>query len=245
MRLDTNKEIYWLQQEKYGGATPPAFFDDKKRLKNGEPLDYVIGSKPFLGCVIDLAHRPLIPRAETEYWVQKVLATLPHSPIHILDLFAGSGCVGVALARHLPNARVDFADNDSNCLKQIHKNIELNNLTPQTQVIKSDVFSNITQRYDYIFANPPYIARNSKSVQPSVLNYEPPVALFADNNGLDLIQKTIQNARKHLQPNGTLFIEHDPHQTQSIHNLAKTLLYTNIKTHKDQYNVERVTGVGV
>ena len=245
MRSDTNntKELHWLQQEKYGGTTPPAFFDDKKRLESGEPLDYIIGSKPFLGCTIDLTFRPLIPRTETENWVEKVLATLPRSPIHILDIFAGSGCVGVALARHLPNARVDFADNDLNCLKQIRKNIALHNLTPRAQVMQSNVFSNITCRYDYIFANPPYIARNSTGVQDSVLNHEPHAALFARNNGFNLIQKTIQGAHEHLKPNGTLFIEHDPHQTQQIHNLAHTLPYKRIHTHKDQYEYERMTEV--
>lgn len=245
MRLDTNnsKELHWLQQEKYGGTTPPAFFNDKKRLESGEPLDYIIGSKPFLGCAIDLTFRPLIPRTETENWVEKVLATLPGSPIHILDIFAGSGCIGVALAHHLPNARVDFVDNDLQTLKQIQKNIALHNLTPRARVIQSNVFSNITCSYDYIFANPPYIARNSTSVQPSVVNYEPHTALFANNNGFNLIQQTIQNAHKHLKPNGTLFIEHDPHQAQRINALAKTLPYKNIHTHTDQYGHKRMTQV--
>ena len=119
-------------------------------------------------------------RAETEYWVEKILKTLPRSPIHILDIFAGSGCVGVALAHHLPSAHIDFADNDLNCLKQIRKNITLHNLTPRTKVINSNVFSNLTHRYDYIFANPPYLSRDSKDIQDSVLNYESHTALFAD-----------------------------------------------------------------
>ena len=245
MRLDTNntKELYWLQQEKYGGTTPPAFFKDKKRLEQGEPLDYIIGSKPFLGSVIDLSCRPLIPRAETEYWVEKILATLPHSPISVLDIFAGSGCIGVALARHRPNARVEFADNDPLCLKQIRKNIALHDLTRRAHVTQSNVFSRITNQYDYIFANPPYVARASTDIQPSVVEYEPHAALFADNNGFEFIQQTLQNARNHLKPNGTLFIEHDPRHARPIRKLAQTLRYKSIQTHADQYGVERMTQV--
>ena len=247
MRLDTNntKELYWLQQEKYGGTTPPAFFRDKKRLEQGEPLDYIIGSKPFLGCVIDLSCRPLIPRVETEHWVEKILATLPHSPISVLDIFAGSGCIGVALARHRPNARVEFADNDPQCLQQLRKNIALHNLTRRAQVIQSNVFSRIAKQYDYICANPPYISRASTDIQPSVVEYEPHTALFADNNGFEFIQQTLQNARNHLKPNGTLFIEHDPRHTRLIHQFVQTLPYKRTQTHTDQYGIERMTELGV
>ena len=233
------KELLWLKNEKYQGQTPCQFFSDKQRLENGEPLDYIIGTKPFLGTNIDLSYHPFIPRIETEYWIEKILKTLPcFSPLHILDIFSGSGCIGVALARHLPNAHIDCVDNNPNALKQIQKNATLHNLNKQITIIKSNVFSNITQQYDYIFANPPYLSRSSQTIQTSVVQHEPHDALFADNNGMYYIEQIIQKAHQHLRKNGVLYIEHDPEQTQSIHAKAKGFTP---QTYTDQYGLKRVT----
>lgn len=242
MSIPSAQELQWLRDEKYGGEEPPAFHKDVLRLQKGEPLEYVIGNAPFLGCTIDLSFRPLIPRAETEYWVEKALQEIPlDASVHILDIFSGSGCIGVALAAHRPNAHVDFAELDGDALKQIQKNIIANGVSAHTRVLKSDVFANIKDTYDFIFANPPYIAPDATDVQPSVKDWEPNIALFADDSGMALINRTIADAHTHLTSGGTLYIEHDPRQNKAIESYAKQFPYSSVSTLKDQYGRLRVT----
>src|SRR3989344_8156430 len=119
-----SQDTKWLLQEKYNGVQSAAFLRDCERITAGEPLDYVIGFSRFLGCTIDLLERPLIPRTETEWWVEKILDRLrrPTSQSRVLDMFAGSGCIGVALLKPLAGMRVDFIDVEAKCIRQVKKN---------------------------------------------------------------------------------------------------------------------------
>jgi len=241
------KEEMWLLEEKYHGEKTRAFFLDIARLKKGEPIDYIIGFTPFLGCHIDLSELPLIPRTETELWVERAIEGILNKrgkeTLNCLDLFSGSGCVGIALAHHLKSATVDFGDNNKRCLKQIQKNIQKNKIKKtSTNVYESDCFENIPEKkYDYIFANPPYISKErEKNIQESVLKWEPHDALFAKDEGLYFIKKIIQKASDFLNKNGTIFIEFDSCQKERI---ETELIPKNIYKHefwKDQFGKWRV-----
>src|SRR5437016_3542988 len=119
------KEIQWLLKEKYHGKPKKQFAKDIKRLEAGEPIGYVIGFTEFLGSKIDLSFKPLIPRPETEYWVEKVIEEMGnnlqsfanHGP-KVLDIFAGSGCIGVSIMRHIREAHVTFAEKDKQMVEQ-------------------------------------------------------------------------------------------------------------------------------
>jgi release factor glutamine methyltransferase len=178
MKEKLQKEIQWLLEEKYGGVETPAFFADVQRLKKNEPLDYIIGWKEFLGCRIDLSRHPFIPRSETEFWASKAIEDIKkHSnilenvgmsegvgSIRCLDLCAGSGCIGVAVLKHISKACVDFAEYDEKLLEQIRINAKLNVISPDRyRVFQSDIFSEVRDQYDYIFANPPYLAHGSRT----------------------------------------------------------------------------------
>ncbi len=271
------REINWLLQEKYFGVENAKFKKDVARLKKGEPLDYVIGFTTFLGCKIDLSRRPLIPRVETEFWVQKAIEKIYHKSygrqiygIRVLDMFAGSGCIGVAIMRHIENSHVVFAEKNKRCLDQIRINIKLNgdgkvmskNIYPKNrrssifgvedknrfEIIQSDIFSNIKgnpafakgfgeARFDYIFANPPYIPTTDKhKVQASVLKYEPKVALWGGEDGLVFIWKFLAEAKNFLNPGGKIYMEFDSPQKPKIEKLAKQYGYGNCEFGKDQYN---------
>jgi release factor glutamine methyltransferase len=208
--------------------------------KESEPLEYIRGFAEFLGCKIDLSlpagrqvKRPLIPRPETEFWVEKAIASINKNSrvfsvrqkhdLKILDIFCGSGCIGLAIVRHVKNAKVTFADK--------YKYIDTPNF------IRSDLFSNIKGKFDYIFANPPYVATKWKhKVQKSVLEYEPHSALFAGPDGLFYIKKFLKQAKRFLRPNGKIFMEFSPEQKEEIESLLKKFKYKKWVFRQDQFD---------
>lgn len=212
--------------------------------------DYARGSVPFLDCTISLDSRPLIPRAETEYWVEQAIADvrkeLGSTPLRILDLFAGSGAIGVALLSHLPGARVDFGEIDEAHFPTIRKNISGNGIDEaRARIIETNAWSRIADQYDYIFANPPYLAESRRAhIQDSVLAHEPALALFAEEDGFSLIRKTVGGLREHLLPQGALYIEHDPEQAVPLASLAIGLGLA-AETRKDQFGLDRFTRISV
>ena len=240
------KEEQWLLNEKYNGIKNRDFQKDLKKLKSGIPLAYLIGNVEFLNCTIDLSYKPLIPRSETEFWVddfiKKNKKARPY--LAVLDIFAGSGCIGLAVLKNLKNTKVDFAEKNPQYIKQIKKNLKINSATSRgcCKIYESDVFENIPEKkYDAILANPPYIAKKEKkNVQKSVLENEDHKALFTKDNGLHFIKKLILEAPKYLKQSGELWIEFDPWQTPLI---KKFLKETNIQNYKfwiDQYKKNRV-----
>lgn len=247
--MNYNREIQWLFQEKYKRKESSQFLTDVRRLKRGEPIAYVIGSIPFLGCTIHLSMRPFIPRPETEYWVEKAIKKITQSrgndPIHCLDLFSGSGCIGIALLKHLPNAQVDFAEKNKKFRDQISINIAKNHIHPyRAEIISSNFLKNIKNKYDYIFANPPYISKQRiQTVQKSVLRWEPHEALFASKKGLYYIQELIERTSAYVVPGGSVFIEFDPWQKKEIEKIINKDKTMHGEFWKDQYNRWRVISV--
>jgi release factor glutamine methyltransferase len=250
-----SKEEQWLLEEKYAGQPNPAFVRDRMRLAYGEPLAYVIGFVDFLGCRIDLSGRPLIPRPETEYWTEKALQNVDcrmqnekSKSLRVLDLFAGSGCIGIALLKHLPCAAVDFADIDNGCLRQIRRNLEINHISMERfEVFQSDVFAGISpgRRYNVIFANPPYIDRVNAltRVATSVKDFEPDCALFAEEEGLAYIRQLLAEARNFLHPGGSLYLEYDDIQKKSIETILEEYGYRDFSFHRDQFGKWRYVKV--
>jgi release factor glutamine methyltransferase len=251
--MNIDKETRWLLKDKYNGKATNKFYKDVERLREGEPLDYVIGftefGVPSGSCKIDLSKKPLIPRPETEFWVSEELKNIKTGKV--LDIFSGSGCIGIAILMHIKSAKVVFVDNDKNCIKQIKINLKLNNVDKKRyRVIKSNIFDNIKNKYDFIFANPPYIpTKNEIKVQKSVLKYEPKKALFAGKDGLTYIKKFLKQAKNHLNLDGKIFMEFDSPQKNEIEKLLRTLRrgsgrfcgteYSNFEFKKDQYGKYR------
>ena len=183
------------------------------------PTEYKKGFIRFLGCKINLSKRTFIPRVETEYWVKKAIQelriknknlafseNLDSRPsrireLKILDMFAGSGCIGIAILKACPEfcRRVDFADIDKKAISQIKINLKLNRISQKRyKIYRSNLFEKLKGKtYNFIFANPPYVAKDRiGEVQKSVLKYEPKKALFSGKKGLNYIKKLLEKMEK-------------------------------------------------
>jgi len=210
-----------------------------------QPIEYKRGFKGFLGCKIDLSQKPMIPRPETEFWLKKAIKTINQGKKRVvcLDVFAGSGCIGIAVLKNCSELcqRMDFLDIIKDFLKQIKINLDINKISPgKYKIIHSDIFTNLTTlkvvKYDYIFANPPYVGLDKRHlVQESVLNWEPLIAIFGGEDGLLYIGRFLKDARKHLKKGGKIYLEFDHIRKKETEELLKQLKYKNYKFHKDQF----------
>lgn len=237
----------WLLKEKYDGIETPAFEVDCKRLAFGEPLAYIIGHIPFLDRRIFLDSHPLIPRPETEYWTMRAITEITQKggPVHVLDLCAGSGCIGIAVLSAVPSVRVDFAEINASHHPTILKNLRENGIEEsRARFFGGDLFADIPPKntYDFILANPPYIdPGKTERVQDSVLRYEPSEALFGGIGGMEIIRRILEEAPWHLALQGVLYIEHEPEQSEAIAILADSPAYISCQTFPDQWGVGRYT----
>ncbi len=219
-----NREEKWLREEKYGGADTDAYQRDVARLRAGEPLAYVIGSIPFLGLTIHLDSHPLIPRPETEWWTEKLIATL--SPgVRVLDLCAGSGAVGCAILKQVPDARVSFGEIDPAHGETIAKNIRENEIDASRADIRiGDLFAPFADvppsTFDVIAANPPYIP-SMRALDDSVAKYEPALALRGGVDGLELVRRIASDAPRWLTEGGALWMEVDSEHADAARDLVE------------------------
>jgi len=235
-----SSEERWLLEEKYKGEKTEGFFADLEKLNTGTPLAYLIGHIPFLNTTIYLDSHPLIPRAETEYWTKNVLEEIKvcPSPV-ILDLCAGSGCIGVAVAKEIQDSKVSFVEINAVHHDTILKNIDANSVDrARCRIYGGDLFECVHGKYDFILSNPPYIDKSLDRTQQSVIDHEPQEALYGGADGLEIVQRIIKDSPRYLAPFGKLFIEHEPEQTDAIHQLGTLVGYT-VTTHNDQYNIPR------
>jgi release factor glutamine methyltransferase len=240
-----SQEVKWLLEEKYRGEKTAGFFTDVAKLEAGKPLAYIIGHIPFLNCTIYLDSHPLIPRPETEFWVAEVIKEISRSTqisLKVLDLCAGSGCIGVAVAKATPKAFVDFIELEVEHVETIKKNCQNSQLDKsKLNIWQGNLFAvqeiDTVGKYDFILTNPPYIDPEVDRTENSVKGFEPHVALYGGVAGMEVIARIISEATKYLNPAGQLWIEHEPEQVAAIESLALGK-YT-FTSHKDQYGLVR------
>ncbi len=238
------QEESWLLKEKYNGTLVDGFIADCARLKGGEPLAYIIGHIPFLNTTIYLGSHPLIPRTETEFWTKQVIDEFSARGLtsgKVLDLCAGSGCIGTAVLKALPDCMVDFVEIEESHHSTIQKNILQNGIDIQrVRIMGGNLFEHVSDTYDYILTNPPYINKDLGRTDPEVILHEPEKALFGGQDGFEIIQAILESAHRFLTREGVLYIEHEPEQQDSIHQFGKTH-FPYIETQNDQYGIPRFT----
>lgn len=209
-----------------------------KQLNNGKPLAYVLNWTPFYNCKFFIDENVLIPRFETELLVEKIIkyANNLNQNLHILDLCSGSGCIGITLQKNL-NCKVDVVELSENACKIIKKNANINNST--IKIIKSNMFDKISQKYDIIVSNPPYIPTSDiETLDPSVKNFEPKLALDGGPDGLDFYRIIAKNSFKFLKNDGKLFLEIGFNQANAIKKLLEPNFF-DINIYKDLSGKDR------
>ena len=211
-----------------------------ERLKKNEPIQYIQGETCFYGSMFRVAPGVLIPRPETEELVDLVLKEKSRADLRVLDIGTGSGAIAISLKAARPNWQVTASDISADAL-QLAKENALKNQVELT-LIQSDVFSQITERFDMIISNPPYIAYDDEDeVGINVLASEPHLALFADENGFAIYRQIIENASEHLTENGKLYFEIGYKQGEGLRALlSKHFPAKRVRVIKDMFGKDRM-----
>lgn len=215
-------------------------------LKQEIPIQYLLGKTNFYGLDFQVNSNVLIPRPETEELVAWILESLKSKvesqKIRILDIGTGSGCIAISLAKNIPNASVYAIDVSEKALATAKKNAEINsvNVTFITQNILETL--DLMQQFDIIVSNPPYVRNLEKAeIKKNVLNYEPHVALFVeDNDALVFYKKIAELAQKNLSKNGQLYFEINQYLGKEMIDLLEKMNFKNIELKKDIYGNDRM-----
>jgi len=186
---------------------------------NRMPIAYIIGHKEFYGRNFIVTKDTLIPRPESEAIIDMLKNIIENTqkPLNLIDIGTGSGCLGITAKLEFPALNVVLADISSKALKVATLNAE--RLLAITTTLQSDLLSNCDTKIDIIIANLPYVDKSWERSPET--NYEPSLALFANNNGKSLIEKLLKQAKKSLKQGGYIIIEADPEQHKELIKFAR------------------------
>lgn len=214
-------------------------------LKKQKPIQYILGETEFYGLPFLVNKDVLIPRPETEELVELILVESRKSKVkslRILDIGTGSGCIPISLKKNLPDAKVFAVDVSENALEVAKENAKLNSV--EVNFIKINILEteDLEQQFDIIVSNPPYVRMLEKDeIKSNVLEFEPHLALFVeDNDPLLFYRKIAQLAKKNLNENGKLYFEINQYLGKETVGLLESLGFTNIKLLKDIYGNDRM-----
>ncbi len=220
-----------------------------KRAGQHEPVAYLVGRTEFYSLQMEVDGNCLIPRPETELLVQKAIEFLRtrEGTQHVCDLCTGSGCIAVAIAKNVPDAKVTATDLSDAALAMAARNVEKHELQDRVELLCGDLFEplvphlDVTQ-WDLIVCNPPYVsAAEYEALDKNVKDYEPPSALLAGDDGLDVYRRLAEGIDRHLKPGGTLLLEIGYAQGPAVREiLMDTGLFAEVTVEKDDQNNDRI-----
>ena len=218
-----------------------------KRKGNGEPLQYINGYEYFYGLKFNVNKNVLIPRPDTEILVEECLSKIKKvDRPKILDIGTGSGAISVAIGKNREDSQILAADISKEAIETAKINSEENHVK-NIKLVESDVFSNINYRkFDLIVSNPPYIPEYEYiELMREVKDFEPKLALTAEDDGYYFYKKIILSAWEYLNDSGILAFETGYNQAEKIKSIMeKSGKYSNIEIIKDYNKIDRVvTGI--
>ena len=242
LKIDRNKLVI-NKDEEVENNKENEYIGYIKEVAAGKPVQYITNKQEFMGLSFFVDENVLIPQPDTEILVEEAIkyANQIKENVEILDMCTGSGCIGVALAKHVKNAKVNLVDISTKALEVAKKNAKENEVKEKVNFIQSDMFENIKSKFDVIVSNPPYIKTKVINELDLQVQNEPHLALDGGENGLKFYEILINEAPKYLKENGKIFLEIGYDQKKEVEELARnSKLYKEIETVKDLANNDRV-----
>lgn len=234
------------------------FTDLIARRVEHEPIAYLIGSKEFYGLELSVDRRVLIPRPETEMLVDEVLRDIEagagdgadgaDAVVTVADIGTGSAAIALAIAVNSERARVYAVDISRNALAVARRNVLRHDRRKQVKLLRGDLLDPLPEPVDIIVANLPYIARAEfESLDATVRDYEPRLALESGPEGLDAIARLLRHAPSHLKPDGKIYLEIGYRQGAAVKQLARNILphARAVHVHRDYQGHERMVAIAV
>ena len=211
----------------------------------GEPVAYLIGEWEFYGLPLDISTDVLIPRPDTEALAQEAINYLQtQGECRVLDLCAGSGCIGLAIASQVPQSRVVLGEYSDAALKICRQNIRRNGLSGRVVPIQVDALEKPERtlgEFQCIVSNPPYIPHDDiAALDASVKDYEPHLALDGGEDGLDFYRSIVEKWKEALIPGGRLYFEVGIGQADEVLRLMRRQGFGDIQIVKDLNGIPRV-----
>ena len=216
-----------------------------ERRMAGEPVAYLIGEWEFYGLPLDSSQDVLIPRTDTEVLAEQAIAYIQTlGECRVLDLCAGSGCVGLAIASQAPQARVVLGEIDDSALKICRQNIRRNNLSARVMPIQMDAREKPARslgEFQCIVSNPPYIPTGDiAGLEASVRDYEPHMALDGGADGMDFYRSIAEQWKETLTPGGRIYFEVGIGQADAVLRLMRSQGFGDLQIIKDHHKIPRV-----
>lgn len=230
-----------------------------KRRGLGEPVAYLVGKKEFYSLEFEVDSNVLIPRPETEQLVLEAVELVKKleksaaeagnaAPIwRLCDVGTGSGCVAVALAKNLPNARLTAVDVQPGALAVAKKNAEKHDVAERIEFVESDLFAALgsvpaEERFDAIVSNPPYVSASEYAeLEPTVRDFEPKTALVGGETGTEIVARIVDAAPNYLKPGGKIYLEIGPSTAAATARLFENdPRWENVAVLRDFAQLERI-----
>jgi release factor glutamine methyltransferase len=224
----------------------------RSRAVERVPVSILLGEREFWSLSFKVSREVLTPRPDTETLVEAALSKLKGPgatvfesgrPVRILDLGTGSGAIALALASELPDADLTATDLSQAALQIAAENADRLQQKERVRFLHGDLFEPVAgERFDLVVSNPPYVARRDEGKLPPELAHEPEMALFAGEDGLDVIRRLVAGAGAHLSPGGWLFIELSPEQAVTVEQELARAGFVDVERRFDLARRPRVVG---
>ena len=209
-----------------------------QRRQKREPLQQITGYQEFMGLRLKVTRDVLSPRQDTEILVEEVMRYV-HDGMHILDMCTGSGCILLSLLKYSNDCEGTGCDISEPALKVAEENAK--ELSLNASFVQSNLFENISGKYEFIVSNPPYIPTGViPTLMEEVRDHEPVSALDGREDGLYFYREIVEKAGEYLYPGGMLFFEIGYDQAEKVSSLMREAGYQEVTVCKDLAGLDRV-----
>ena len=236
-----NEQFELFKKNEISSKITKSYFELIDRRIKREPIAYITNKQSFWNDEFKVTKDTLIPRPETELILESVISYFPDKKIdlNIADLGTGSGCIIISLLQEYINASGIGIDISKEAIKIANENKKLLKNHERLKLLDEDYAEYNLNGFDIIVSNPPYISQDSLDIQKDVYDYEPHLALFSKNNGIEAYNKIISNLASRIDKNFFLFLEIGLGQASEVTKLLKNNGFTEILTKADLANIPR------